>query len=237
MGSSSIGAQPCAPFLRDGIGYIPLRVTGRRGNTPTGSGEVIVWAKVDEVDFADLAQHRWHMTDTGYAHRWFGGRPPKRQGERMHRRILGLVTGDKRQGDHINRDKLDNRRSNLRIVEGDAQNHQNVPARGGFSKHRGVTYDSRRGHWIAQGRRTPLCAMRYRGRGRGHRSRVAPGAHALLARLSVRPASHTGGASPPMARPAARNPTGPPLSAPTVILLGKQPVRFQIHDRRCSTVR
>ena len=34
----------------------------------------------------------------------------------MHRIILGLDIGDKRQGDHRNHNTLDNRRDNLRIV-------------------------------------------------------------------------------------------------------------------------
>jgi len=39
----------------------------------------------------------------------------------MHREILGLKKGDKRQGDHINHNTLDNRECNLRI----ATNQQN----------------------------------------------------------------------------------------------------------------
>lgn len=68
----------------------------------------------------------------------------------MHRQVLGMGPEDKRQADHMNRDKLDNRRFNLRIVEKDGHNKQNVPARGGYSEHRGVSYDKARGKWIAQ---------------------------------------------------------------------------------------
>lgn len=42
----------------------------------------------------------------------------------MHRAILGLESGDKRTGDHINHNTLDNRRPNLRIATV-AQNCQN----------------------------------------------------------------------------------------------------------------
>lgn len=42
----------------------------------------------------------------------------------MHREILGLKRGDRRQGDHKNHDTLDNRRNNLRIVT-NRGNHAN----------------------------------------------------------------------------------------------------------------
>jgi hypothetical protein len=43
----------------------------------------------------------------------------------MHRLILGLVPGDGLEGDHKNRNRLDNTRGNLRVVT-NAQNSQNV---------------------------------------------------------------------------------------------------------------
>lgn len=72
-----------------------------------------------------------------------------RQTFAMHRQILGLEAGDGCEVDHRNGDGLDNRRSNLRLVTR-AQNKQNVSARGGYSKHRGVTFDRRRQKWKAQ---------------------------------------------------------------------------------------
>jgi hypothetical protein len=68
----------------------------------------------------------------------------------MHRLILGLPVGDPRLGDHINRNRLDNRRSNLRIVDR-AGNGQNVGSRAGStSSFRGVSWDSRNRKWSAQ---------------------------------------------------------------------------------------
>ena len=143
-----VGAQEA--HVHEGVGYIPLRGTGRRGYVRVEETRVIGWVKVDPEDLPALAAHRWHVTSSGYAHRWIGGRPPKRKGESMHRRILGLVAGDRRQVDHVNRDKLDNRRCNLRIVANDAENHQNMPGRGGSSRHRGVYFDRSRDKWVAQ---------------------------------------------------------------------------------------
>ncbi len=68
----------------------------------------------------------------------------------MHRELLGLKHGDERQVDHINRDPLDNRRSNLRIVT-HSENHQNLGAyKGSSSTYRGVWFDARREMWQAE---------------------------------------------------------------------------------------
>lgn len=111
-------------------------------------GDVVAYALVDDEDYPMLAQHRWHLSRSGYAVRTLprnGGTPGASY---MHREVLGLDTGDRRQGDHINRNRLDNRRANLRIAT-DAENRQNVRARGGTSQHRGV-YRRPSGRWAAQ---------------------------------------------------------------------------------------
>jgi hypothetical protein len=67
----------------------------------------------------------------------------------MHREIMGLSAGDPRKVDHINHDRLDNRRSNLRIVS-KSQDVQNTPKRKGCSsRFKGVCCDQRRGKWVA----------------------------------------------------------------------------------------
>lgn len=55
----------------------------------------------------------------------------------LAREILGLKIGDRREADHVNRNKLDNRRNNLRITT-TAENRHNVSARGPLGL-RGVT--------------------------------------------------------------------------------------------------
>jgi hypothetical protein len=69
----------------------------------------------------------------------------------MHRELLGLEPGDPLQCDHINRDRLDNRRANLRIVTS-AANNTNLGSRGGTSKYRGVHWNKDRHAWHAQAR-------------------------------------------------------------------------------------
>ena len=102
------------------------------------------YAIVDEDDAPWLSRHSWHLHSAGYACRtfWPGGCVL------MHREILGLKPGDQRIGDHINGDRLDNRKANLRVLEHDGLNRQNMKAGRGTSRFRGVSES--RGRWKAQ---------------------------------------------------------------------------------------
>lgn len=67
----------------------------------------------------------------------------------MHREIAGLSRGDGLEVDHIDRNPLNNRRSNLRICTG-VQNKANVAANAGSrSRHRGVA-STPSGRWRAR---------------------------------------------------------------------------------------
>lgn len=84
---------------------------------PLTQGQVAI---VDDGDYEWLSQWKWsalweRYTRSFYATRNEGGRKNQRT-VRMHRRILGLEYKDGKEGDHINGNTLDNRRSNLRIV-------------------------------------------------------------------------------------------------------------------------
>ena len=86
------------------------------------------FAIVDDEDFEELNQFRWYAgwarnTHSFYAKRKLRWRNGKQVMELMHRRILGLERGDKRHGDHLNHTTLDNRRSNLRIVTNQENQH------------------------------------------------------------------------------------------------------------------
>ena len=112
---------------------IPMRNTGR-------------FALVDAADApAVLATGNWSETSQGYA-----GHGTTRGGVRRHVLMHHLVLGKPPPGlvvDHINRDKLDNRRGNLRFVRR-AENAWNIAGQtDSQSGYRGITPSSPRGGW------------------------------------------------------------------------------------------
>jgi hypothetical protein len=94
-------------------------------------------ALVSREDHALVVGKTWRMNADGYA----TGRDEENRHIGMHRVILGLKYGDPLQGDHINGDRLDNRRENLRACT-QAQNAQNKKV-WGSSGHRNVYQHSR----------------------------------------------------------------------------------------------
>ena len=70
-------------------------------------------ALIDDDDFELVMQYKWFYRTKGYAWRLQRkGEPKPRSQQSMHRLIMGCPEGY--HIDHINGDKLDNRRSNLR---------------------------------------------------------------------------------------------------------------------------
>jgi hypothetical protein len=106
---------------------------------------------VDDEDYDDLIKMKWYAAKDGYAAK--GIPHPHRSGKTsrllMHRKIMGLEHGDPREVDHINRNRLDNRRENLRICSA-AENNRNVSLRkDNASGRKGVSLHKRSGKWQA----------------------------------------------------------------------------------------
>lgn len=111
------------------------------------------FAVVSDEDFEGLSRWKWCAwrnphTQSFYAVRRDVAVEGKQRTTLMHRQILNLGYGDKRQGDHGNGNTLDNRRLNLRI----ATHAENTRNRGKHSNNssgfKGVWQV--RGKWRAQ---------------------------------------------------------------------------------------
>lgn len=99
------------------------------------------FAVVDDVDFDYLSQFNWFDTN-GYALANMMGRRVY-----MHRAVAN--TPDDMDTDHINRDKLDNRRRNLRVCS----RSENLKFRKAYSKsgYKYVYYmQNRKNPWVVQ---------------------------------------------------------------------------------------
>ena len=83
----------------------------------TNTGQMVL---VSDKDWFTLCQVSWTESSQGYAVRYEGTK--KRKVILMHREILGCGPGGP-EVDHINRDKLDNRRINLRKVTRSENSH------------------------------------------------------------------------------------------------------------------
>lgn len=101
---------------------------------------------LDDRDWRWASKYKWHLRGRGYVSRvkCIGRRPDGRticKTLYLHREILKATKGQ--QVDHIDRDKLNNRRSNLRFCN-NSDNHLNAPKRVRFlgqtptSKYKGV---------------------------------------------------------------------------------------------------
>jgi len=106
---------------------------------------------VDDVDYDFLIKHKWHAykhRDTFYAkrHIWVNG---IRTEQGMHREILHLSHRDGVEVDHINRDGLDNQRSNLRITTHGLNRHNSKKNTNNISGYRGVHWCNSTKKWVA----------------------------------------------------------------------------------------
>lgn len=96
---------------------------------------------VDDEDYEKFNKFKWHKCPYGYAVR-SGRKEENRRGVKLHREVTNCPKG--LEVDHINRNKLDNRKENLRIVtrQQNAQNRGKTRTntsgfRGVFKKGRG----------------------------------------------------------------------------------------------------
>jgi hypothetical protein len=109
------------------------------------------FALVDDEDFEWLNQWKWFAHKSCYM--FYAERHIYPNGKdvivKMHRQILGLKPGSKEVGDHINRNGLDNRRSNLRAVSESINKYNCSIYKNNTSGYRGVHWWKTASKWKA----------------------------------------------------------------------------------------
>lgn len=103
-----------------------------------------LFAKVDDADYEDVARFKWCVWGTYAARSLPGHLPGQPQYRSMHAQLMNPPEGF--EVDHVNRDRLDNRRCNLRVCSAQ-QNMANRQCGNNAAGLNGVTPD--RGKWKA----------------------------------------------------------------------------------------
>jgi hypothetical protein len=133
-------AMSRAQLLRGGGRKRPIRVNGDGTATVMLTKGAV--AIIDESDIPLVGRHSWHLSN-GYAVTKCSARTIY-----MHR--LLLKPPPELEVDHIDGDRLNNRRLNLRLAD-DVQQRANQIARpGSRSRYRGVTWDATGKKWAAR---------------------------------------------------------------------------------------
>lgn len=102
---------------------------------------------VDDEDYEYLNQFKWYLSYYGYAVRNTKMENGNKKSIKMHREILKVQSNEFI--DHINHNRLDNRKSNLRIAT-KSQNAANSKKRKSSSKFKGVSWIQILGKWRAR---------------------------------------------------------------------------------------
>ena len=102
--------------------------------------------KIDEESLPIFNSRKWHISDTGYVV-WRGINNGKKHTVRLHRLIAQAKDGEI--VDHINRNKLDNRKSNLRIVT-QKENFRNSDW---YDNSKGYYFDNTKKRWAVDSKR------------------------------------------------------------------------------------
>lgn len=106
---------------------------------------------LDDEDFMSIADRAWHFCG-GYARTTVVDKESqsfRTKAVYLHRFLIGLSEDDPRHIDHINGDRLDNRRENLRVCEPFQNSMNALASTKSKTGVRGVCFDRQRGKWVA----------------------------------------------------------------------------------------
>jgi hypothetical protein len=106
---------------------------------------------VDDVDIQMLSEYTWSIESVGYAYTNVKdpSRPSGYRIEKMHRMLMGFSKGEGRLVDHINGNKVDNRRANLREATLSQNQWNRTESRNNASGFKGVSFHKATGKWSA----------------------------------------------------------------------------------------
>lgn len=116
----------------------------------TRKGEEIL---VDDEDYERLNERTWYVNPDGYAARKAKHPNPAKRWyiQLMHRAVMGLELYDPRMVDHIHHNKLDNRKSELRLCTNKENVRNSRRPRTNSSGYKGVVYHAASGGmWAAR---------------------------------------------------------------------------------------
>jgi len=102
--------------------------------------------KVDDEDYEELSKHKWWFNNKGYPHTYIYV-DNKRTSIFMHQILIKPPKG--LQIDHIDRDKLNNQRDNLRIATQSQNNMNRIKQKNTSSKYKGVSWHKEHKKWRA----------------------------------------------------------------------------------------
>ena len=103
------------------------------------------FAIIDDDDLPKISGRKWQYCN-GYA---VSGSQKKENQLRMHRVIMGLSYGDNIWLDHINGNRLDNRKSNLRITDASSNQANRKAPKVNTSGYKGVVWHKGKNKWMA----------------------------------------------------------------------------------------
>ena len=110
-------------------------------------------AIVDQEDWEHIKKYTWCAMHTGRSGGVVAVSNTFGRQVYMHRVIIGAIHGDGQIVDHINHNRLDNRRSNLRLANPgqSARNRRKGKRKGGSTSiYKGVSWDREAGRWRTQ---------------------------------------------------------------------------------------
>lgn len=119
-------------------------------------------ALVDDADYEDVSRFKWHADRKGYARTSIPhpDAPGKILNIAMHRHLLGLSGKDFYLVDHVDGNKSNNQRANLRLADKCQNQHNQGANRRNTSGFKGVSWHTRDEKWQASiklnGKRTHL---------------------------------------------------------------------------------